>query len=76
MEIICTGYLKTGTKSCSSSLRVLGYKVADYVETGEFLSLIWKDFLDEKTDIESVIDLDFIIKMVQKFFSEILSLKS
>ena len=54
MEIICTGYLKTGSKSCSSALRTLGYNVADYVETGEFLSVQWKDFLDGKIGIDAV----------------------
>ena len=33
MEIICAGYPKTGTKSCTAALRTLGYNVADYPET-------------------------------------------
>jgi broad-specificity NMP kinase len=37
MEIICAGYPKTGTKSCSAALRKLGYNVADYTETAYFL---------------------------------------
>ena len=28
-------YFKTGSKSCSAALRVLGYNVADYLETCE-----------------------------------------
>ena len=56
MEIICAGYPKTGSKSCSSALRVLGYNVADYAETGGLLSAEWMDFLDGKTTIEHVIE--------------------
>ena len=37
MKIVCAGLPKTGTKSCSSALRILGYNVADYIETVEFL---------------------------------------
>ena len=35
MKIICAGYPKTGSKSCSTALRKLGYNVADYMETAE-----------------------------------------
>ena len=45
MKLICAGYPKTGSKSCSSALRTLGYNVADYMETMEFLSIIWRDYL-------------------------------
>lgn len=55
MEIVCAGYPKTGTKSCSAALRKLGYKVADYVDTGEHLSYVWTDYIREKTTIENVI---------------------
>ena len=41
MKLLCVGYPKTGSKSCSSALRELGYKVADFVETLEFLSIVW-----------------------------------
>ena len=41
MKLLCVGYPKTGSKSCSSALRQLGYKVADFVETLEFLSIVW-----------------------------------
>ena len=58
MEIICAGYSKTGSKSCSSALRELGYKVADYVETGEYISYQWTDFVNGKIDIEAVIVKD------------------
>ena len=56
MEIICAGYPKTGSKSCSSALRELGYKVADYVETGEYISYQWTDFVNGKVGIEAVIE--------------------
>ena len=55
MEIICAGYPKTGSKSCSAALRVLGYNVADYPETAGYLGTEWIDFLDGKTSIEPVI---------------------
>ena len=56
MEIICAGYPKTGSKSCSSALRELGYKVADYCETGEYISYQWTDFVNGKVGIEAVIE--------------------
>ena len=37
MKVICAGFPKTGSKSCSTALRQLGYNVADYMETAEFL---------------------------------------
>ena len=37
MKIICAGYNRTGTKSCSKALEILGYKVADLYETAEYL---------------------------------------
>ena len=37
MKVICAGFPKTGSKSCSTALRLLGYNVADYMETAEFL---------------------------------------
>ena len=56
MEIICAGYPKTGSKSCSDALRELGYTVADYPETAEYLGYQWTDFIDGKIGIESVIE--------------------
>ena len=55
MKLICAGYPKTGTKSCSNALRRLGYNVADYMETLEFLSLAWRDYVDGKATIADVI---------------------
>ncbi|CAG5079285.1 Oidioi.mRNA.OKI2018_I69.PAR.g9216.t1.cds [Oikopleura dioica] len=56
MEIICAGFSKTSSKSCSSCLRTLGYKVADYFETCQFLSDIWLDYLEGRCSIHKVID--------------------
>ena len=42
MKIICAGYPKTGSKSCSGALRVLGFKVADWLESAEFLGSTWR----------------------------------
>merc|ERR1712235_179095 len=56
MEIICAGYPKTGSKSCSAALRVLGYNVADYIETLEFFGETWQDFFDGKIDAKAVLD--------------------
>ena len=56
MDIICAGYPKTGSKSCSKALRELGFKVADYVETAEYLTDIWHKYLFEHSvTIEDVI---------------------
>lgn len=55
MELICAGYPKTGSKSCSEALRILGFTVADYVETAEFLSYVWRDFIEGKVTIDAVI---------------------
>lgn len=55
MEIICAGYPKTGSKSCTAALRTLGYNVADYPETLEFLGETWLEFMNGKTDVAAVI---------------------
>jgi len=55
MEIICAGFPKTSSKSCSSCLRTLGFKVADYIETTEFLSSIWVEYFEGKCSIRKVI---------------------
>ena len=33
MKLICAGFPKTGSKSCSTALRKLGFTVADIIET-------------------------------------------
>ena len=55
MKFLCVGYPKTGSKSCSSALRKLGFNVADYMETTEFLSFAWSDYMEGKGTIEDVI---------------------
>merc|ERR1712227_28815 len=56
MEIICAGYPKTASKSCSMALRMLGYKVADYLETTGDLAREWNDFIYGKSTIKPVIE--------------------
>ncbi|CBY30727.1 unnamed protein product [Oikopleura dioica] len=51
MEIICAGYPKTCSKSCSSALRLLGYNVADLAENIHFLSEVWFDYIHGKCSI-------------------------
>lgn len=55
MKIICAGFPKTGSKSCSTALRHLGYNVADYMETAEFLSGVWLDFYEGRASIQKVL---------------------
>ncbi|CAG5079281.1 Oidioi.mRNA.OKI2018_I69.PAR.g9215.t1.cds [Oikopleura dioica] len=56
MEIICAGFPKTSSKSCSTCLRTLGFKVADYIETAEFLSEIWVEYINGRCSIHKVIE--------------------
>ena len=56
MEIICAGFPKTGTKSCTAALRTLGYNVADFPETFEFFGQTWLDFVNRKIDATDVIE--------------------
>ncbi|CAG5104155.1 Oidioi.mRNA.OKI2018_I69.chr1.g1119.t1.cds [Oikopleura dioica] len=56
MEIICAGFPKTCSKSCSNALRILGYKVADLSENIHFLSEVWYDYLKGHCSIHRVIE--------------------
>ena len=56
MDIICAGLPKTGSKSCSAALRKLGYTVADYPETLEFLGEIWLAFVNGEIEATAVIE--------------------
>ncbi|CAG5104153.1 Oidioi.mRNA.OKI2018_I69.chr1.g1118.t1.cds [Oikopleura dioica] len=56
MEIICAGFPKTGSKSCSNALRILGYNVADLSETIHFMSEVWYDYMKGKCSIHRVIE--------------------
>ena len=55
MKIICAGFPKTGTKSCSNALRQLGYNVADTMENIQFLMAIWRDYVTGKCSIQDVL---------------------
>ena len=55
MKLICAGFPKTGSKSCSSALRKLGFSVADVLEQCEFISSEWLAFISGRGSIEDVI---------------------
>ena len=55
MKIICAGFPKTGSKSCSSALRKLDFTVADVLETMDFLSEVWLNYGTGKGTIKDVI---------------------
>lgn len=55
MKLICAGYPKTGSKSCSAALRKLGYSVADVLEQCEFISGEWLKYLSGEGTIDDVI---------------------
>jgi len=55
MEIICAGFPKTGTKSCTQALRELGYDVADLRETFDDLMPTWKNYFEGAIEIEHVV---------------------
>ena len=55
MKVICAGYPKTGSKSCSAALRQLGYSVCDYLETMEFTSTTWAAYFNGEVDIDQVV---------------------
>ena len=43
---------KTASKSCSAAMEMLGYKVADIVETATLLLDVWLDYYEGKATIE------------------------
>ena len=55
MKLLCAGYAKTGTKSCSAALRKLGYNVADIAECYEHFVDIWIQYIEGNATIEDVI---------------------
>lgn len=55
MKFVCAGYPKTGSKSASAALRMLGYNVADYIETTEFLTEEWLQFIDGRETMKNVV---------------------
>lgn len=50
MKLICAGFPKTGSKSCSSALRKLGYTVADIIDTAGKACHLIKEILKTKLD--------------------------
>jgi len=54
--IINAGMPKTASKSCSAAMEILGYKVADIVETATLLLDVWLAYYDGKATIEDVIN--------------------
>jgi len=66
MKVICVGFWKTGTKSLSQALKLLGYEtVYDYEEQYFYLKKLWKKFFDgtvKDSDIyEALKDIDVVI---------------
>ena len=55
MEVICAGFPKTGSKSCTRALRELGYNVADIRELYMDLYGIWKQYFEGEVTITDVI---------------------
>jgi len=55
MEIICAGYPKTGSKSCTAALEELGVKVCDAMDTMEHLAKTWIEYMDGKIPIGNVL---------------------
>lgn len=56
MKIVCAGFPKTGSKSASAALRHLGYNVADFLETMQYFTEVWEDYMEGRCTIERVID--------------------
>ena len=56
MKFVCAGFPKTGSKSASAALDILGFRVADYIETTEFLTKEWLEFMEGNGTIEKVIE--------------------
>lgn len=55
MKFICAGFPKTGSKSASAAFAQLGFTVADYIETAEFLTSEWLNFIDGRGSIQDVL---------------------
>jgi len=56
MEIICAGFPKTATKSCSAALRELGYNVADMRENFLHLMQVYEKYLKQEASINDVLE--------------------
>ncbi|CAG5098588.1 Oidioi.mRNA.OKI2018_I69.XSR.g15801.t1.cds [Oikopleura dioica] len=55
MDIICAGFPKTATKSCSAALREIGFNVADMRETFLHLMPVFDKYFKGQATIEDVI---------------------
>ena len=54
MKIIVAGFAKTGTKTMASALRILGYKVYDFIENYECLNEQWLEIFRNDNEIEAL----------------------
>ena len=66
MKVICVGFWKTGTKSLSQALKLLGYEnIYDYGEQYLYLGKLWDKFFNgtvQDSDIyEALKDVDVLI---------------
>jgi hypothetical protein len=74
MKIICAGAQKTGSKSLSEALSLLGYKVYDAPETYTYMRKTWIKFFNGKITIEQVCqkydqqDCDVVIDLPTNYF--------
>lgn len=56
MKFICAGFPKTASKSASAAFEKLGFRVADYIETCEFLTEEWLEYMEGRGSIKKVLD--------------------
>ena len=74
MKIICAGYPKTGTKSLSAALTLLGYSVYDYEEQFRFIGRKLQLLMDNGLPIEDIQeifkDVDAVIDIPSSCFWE------
>lgn len=74
MKIICAGIQKTGSKSLSRALSILGYRVYDAPETFTYMRRTWIDFFNGKITIEDVCakydeqDVDVVVDLPANYF--------
>ena len=74
MKIICAGAQKTGSKSLSEALSLLGYKVYDAPETYTYMRKTWIKFFNGKITIEQVCqtydqqDCDVVVDLPTNYF--------
>ena len=54
-KIINAGFPKTGTKSYTKAMRMLGFSVADVAQTMEYFQDDWVNYIDQKIPLDDVI---------------------